>query len=114
MTQSTTQTRFQKDLFRWDGMYLHYTGRHTQSKNWDELYPNTHPGNVGVNKPEFIARFKYGSKPYKTWINFLVKNFTVEEYVHLTQYEHMGGKGMTPLAAMQLKGFVSPNRKRRG
>ena len=114
MTSTITQTRFQKDLFKWDGMYLHYTGRHTQSKNWEELYPNTHPGNVGTNKPEFIARFKYGSKPYKTWINFLVKNFTVEEYVELTQYPHLGGKGLSPLAAMELKGFISPNRKRRG
>jgi len=41
---------------------------------------------------EFIARFKYGRKPVKTWINFLVKNFTVEEYVGLIRnHEHSNG-----------------------
>tara|TARA_B100001094_G_C17556970_1_gene496500 strand:- start:63 stop:401 length:339 start_codon:yes stop_codon:yes gene_type:complete len=111
MTQFATQTKFQKDQFRWDGTYLHYMGRHTKSVNWDELYPDCHPSNVGVNKMEFIARFKYGRKPYKTWINFLVKNFTVEEYVELTKNCHMSN-GMTPLAAMKSKGFKEPNRKR--
>ena len=104
-------TAFQKDQFRWDGTYLHYMGRHTESKNWDQLYPDCHPSNVGVNKMEFIARFKYGRKPVKTWINFLVKNFTVEEYVRLIK-DHIHSNGLTPLAAMQSKGFKEPSRKR--
>tara|TARA_R100000664_G_scaffold20327_2_gene29524 strand:+ start:158 stop:430 length:273 start_codon:yes stop_codon:yes gene_type:complete len=90
MTQSTTPTYFQKEQFSWDGMYLHY----------------------GENR-DFIARFKYGRKPYKTWINFLVKNFTVEEYLGLIKNHHMMN-GLTPLAALESKGFKSPNRRRWG
>tara|TARA_R100000234_G_C4919014_1_gene143302 strand:+ start:23 stop:361 length:339 start_codon:yes stop_codon:yes gene_type:complete len=108
MTQSATGTKFQKDQFRWDGTYLHYMGRHTESKNWDELHPNCHPSLVGVNKMEFIARFKV-RKPYKTWINFLVKNFTVEEYLGLINYNNPNH--VPPLTALESKGFVPPHRK---
>ena len=89
MTQSTTPTYFQKEQFSWDGMYLTY----------------------GENR-DFIARFKYGRKPYKTWINFLVKHFTVEEY--LNRIDHKNPNHVGPLTALESKGFISPNRKRRG
>jgi hypothetical protein len=49
-------------------------------------------------QPTFIARFKYGSKPYKSWVNFLVKNFTIEEYIELS-------KQTSPMQAMEVKGF---------
>ena len=76
---NATQTPFQKDLFRWDGMYLHYEG--------------------GTPEPTFIARFKYGRKPYKRWINFICKNFTCEEWV--TEFEETHA----PLRMMQARGY---------
>jgi len=87
MAQATTPTYFQKEKFVWDGMFLTY----------------------GENR-DFIARFKYGRKPYKTWINFLTKNFTVEEY--LEKIDHKNPNHVAPLTALEAKGFVSPNRKR--
>ena len=93
-----TETRFQKDDFTWDGMYLMYRGRHTNSVNMEIARPNCHPSWIGKPQPEFIARFKYGYKPYKAWINFIVKNFTVEEYVQLE-------KDFSPRQAMESKGY---------
>jgi hypothetical protein len=76
-------TRFNKEDFTWDGMYLMYTGEHTQSKYYE--LP-CHPTRVGTPRSEFIARFKYGNyKPWKAWVNFIVKNFTVEEYLNFQQ-----------------------------
>ena len=88
MAQVTNPTYFQKEKFVWDGMFLTY----------------------GENR-DFIARFKYGRKPYKTWINFLAKNFTVEEY--LEKIDHKNPNHVAPLTALEAKGFVSPNKKRR-
>tara|TARA_R110001592_G_scaffold93713_1_gene271882 strand:+ start:461 stop:763 length:303 start_codon:yes stop_codon:yes gene_type:complete len=93
-----TETRFQKDEFTWDGMYLMYRGRHTNSVNMEIARPNCHPSWIGKPQPEFIARFKYGYKPYKAWINFIVKNFTVEEYLQLE-------KDTSPRQAMESKGY---------
>lgn len=108
LTKDKKMTAFQKDEFRWDGMYLHYTGRHENSKTFDELYPEScHPSNVGRIKPEFIARFKYGRKPYKTWINFLVKHFTVEEYLGMIEMDKEGT--LSPLDAMRSRGFKTKN-----
>ena len=92
-------TKFDRDQFTWDGMYLMYRGRHTQSVNMDEAHPNCHPSWVGKPKPEFIARFKYGPyKPWKAWVNFLVKNATVEQYLDLQKAEH-------PRGAMKTLGY---------
>ena len=57
---------------------LMYRGKHTESVNMEVARPNCHPSWHGLPKPEFIARFKYGYKPWKAWVNFLVKNVTVE------------------------------------
>ena len=91
-------TKFNKELFTWDGMYLMYEGEYVGQPTMDEVHPNCHPSWVGVGKPAFIARFKYGSKPWKTWINFLVKNFTVEEYLNLAE-------ATSPLEAVRVKGY---------
>ena len=85
------ETRFEKEEFTWDGMYLMYRGRHAGSVNVDVAHPNCHPSWVGKPKPEFIARFKYGYKPWKAWVNFLVKNATVEEYLKLEEEIHPAG-----------------------
>jgi hypothetical protein len=90
-------TRFNKEDFTWDGMYLMYTGEHTQSKYYE--LP-CHPTRVGTPRSEFIARFKYGNyKPWKAWVNFIVKNFTVEEYLKLSTDIH-------PRGAMEAKGYT--------
>jgi hypothetical protein len=94
-------TKFDKELFTWDGMYLMYNGEHTQSKYYE--LP-CHPTRVGTPRSEFIARFKYGSKPWKSWVNFLVKNFTIEEYKALSEQT-------SPMQAMEVKGF-KPRKKR--
>jgi hypothetical protein len=60
--------------------------------------PNCHPSWHGLPKPEFIARFKYGYKPWKAWVNFLVKNVTIEEYLELSETEH-------PVGAMRALGY---------
>jgi hypothetical protein len=64
----------------------------------DVAHPNCHPSWKGLPKPTFIARFKYGYKPYKSWINFLVKNVYVEQYVELADKIH-------PKPAMRALGY---------
>jgi hypothetical protein len=91
-------TNFKKDNFYFDGSFLTYNGSYEGSQNMDEFNPNCHPSWIGKMKPAFIARFKYGRKPYKTWINFLVKNATVEQYLKLAEEN-------TPLDAMRMLGF---------
>lgn len=92
-------TKFDKEQFTWDGMYLMYRGKHTGSKNMEEVNPNCHPSWIGKPNPEFIARFKYGKyKPWKAWVNFLVKNATVEQYLALSATEH-------PVGAMKALGY---------
>ena len=81
-------TRFNKENFEWDGMYLMYNGPYNGSKTMDEVHPNCHPSWVGKMKPAFIARFKYGSKPWKSWANFLVKNATIEKYIELSDHRN--------------------------
>jgi hypothetical protein len=92
-------TAFTKDNFNFDGMYLMYGGDYEGSKTMDEVHPDCHPSWVGKTKPAFIARFKYGRKNWKAWVNFLVKNATVEKYLKL-ESEH------TPVEAMRLLGFT--------
>lgn len=91
-------TAFNKEDFTWDGMYLMYRGRHTKSVNMEVARPNCHPSWIGQPKPEFIARFKYGYKPWKAWVNFLVKNVTVEQYLELAEEIH-------PAPAMKALGY---------
>tara|TARA_R110000796_G_scaffold228191_2_gene345182 strand:- start:19 stop:309 length:291 start_codon:yes stop_codon:yes gene_type:complete len=92
-------TAFTKEDFTWDGMYLMYRGEYVGAQNMDEIHPNCHPSWVGKMNPAFIARFKYGYKPYKTWINFLVKNVTVERYLELAEKIH-------PVPAMRELGYT--------
>jgi hypothetical protein len=92
-------TAFIKEEFVWDGMYLMYRGAHENSRNMEDVHPDCHPSWVGKPKPEFIARFKYGKyKPWKAWVNFLVKNVSVEEYVALE-------KASSPVKAMRELGY---------
>ena len=96
-------TRFDKEAFAFDGMYLMYNGPYEGSQTMDEVNPDCHPSWVGKQKPAFIARFKQGSKPWKSWVNFLVKNAHVEIYLKLAEE-------FTPLEAMKMLGF-KPRKK---
>jgi len=73
-------------------------------KQWMKFNPNCHPSWVGKMKPAFIARFKYGCKPWKSWVNFLVKNSHVELYLKLSEE-------FTPAEAMSMLGFKPRKRK---
>lgn len=97
-------TNFTKENFTFDGMYLMYEGDQGElTKYYTEP---CHPTRLGTAKSAFIARFKYGNKPWKTWINFMVKNFTVEEYLEGL------ANGATPVGLMQGKGFLEPALKK--
>jgi hypothetical protein len=75
-------TKFNKELFNFDGMYLTY----------------------GADR-RFVARFKRsGMGSFKS---FLIKNFTVEQYFYFTEtLRH------PPLTVLELKGYVSPAMKK--
>ena len=82
MTQTTFENQaptfiFHKELFSYSGGYLMY-------------------GN-NLNDQVVIARFKY-TKNWRTWVNFLVKNFTVAEYLQAADET-------SPREAIESKGF---------
>jgi hypothetical protein len=86
-------TAFDKEKFSWDGMYLMYGGDQGKyTVRYGEDGRECHPSRVGMIKPMFIARFKYGSKPWRTYRNTFASRFTVEQVVE------MYAEGMTPLA----------------
>lgn len=59
------------------------------------------------DRREFVARFKYGAKGGAgSFITFLIKNFTVEEYFGRLK------AGETPLAVAESKGYMLPHIKR--
>lgn len=70
-------TKFVKEGFTYDGLFLMYEGN-------------------------FIARFKRGGMG--KFKSFLVKNFTVEEYLKLVNEFNMA-----PITALETKGYVSAN-----
>lgn len=57
----------------------------------------------------FVARFKYGKAGSyaKHFVNFLVKNFSVEEY-----FTKLNDSSNTPLGILKAKGYVTPQEKR--
>lgn len=71
-------TKFIKDQFNFDGMYLTY----------------------GADR-RFVARFKRGGMG--SFKSFLIKHFTVEQYFYFTEtLRH------PPLTVLELKGYESP------
>ena len=70
---------FHKELFTYSGGYLMY--------------------GHNLNDQVFIARFKWGPKNYRKWINFLCKKFTVESYLQ-------EAKKTSPREAVEARGFV--------
>jgi hypothetical protein len=59
-----------------------------------------------MERPVFVARFKYNKSDKPSFVRFLVQNMTVEEYNDLTIKQ-----GWAPLQALALKGYVPPSRK---
>jgi hypothetical protein len=78
-------TKFIKDKFYINGMYVVY--------NID-------------GKSKFVASFKYQPRTKNTFITFLVKNFTVEEY-----FTRMDA-GEAPLTIVMSKGYLPPQIKK--
>ena len=62
------------------------------------------PGMYAVYNTRFVARFKRGGRA--SFISFLCKNFTTEEYFALLE------SGQTPLKILQSKGYVAPRIKK--
>ena len=92
-------TAFVKEDFVWDGSYSCIEVDTRVCKHGSCIDLNCHPSWVGKPKPEFIARFKYGPyKPWKAWVNFLVKYVSVERYVALE-------KASSPVQAMRQLGY---------
>ena len=58
----------------------------------------------GTNK--FIARFKYAKGSKASFLTFLTKNFTVDEYFGRL------AKGESPLPILQSKGYIQPHIKK--
>tara|TARA_Y100000356_G_C11038480_1_gene172188 strand:- start:21 stop:407 length:387 start_codon:yes stop_codon:yes gene_type:complete len=81
----TTTKTFIKENFSYSGGYLTYDD--------------------GVDR-HFIARFKYVPKSSATkFMNFLIKNFTCEEYLERADQE-------APLKILESKGYCSPEMAR--
>ena len=63
-------------------------------------------GEYAMYQGKFVARFKYARGSRGSFITFLCKNFTVEEYFARID------TGESPLNILQSKGYMSPNVKK--
>ena len=73
--------QFIKEQFSIDREYVHYNGK-------------------------FVARFKYKPGSKKSFIAFLIKNFTVEQYFAAME------SGLAPLQILNAKGYIQPHIKK--
>jgi len=80
-------TRFSKENFHFDGMYLVYGSGQ---------YPKQY---------RFVARFKHCKRDRASFVKFLIANFTVEEYFNAMS-------DTTPVVILESKGWVSPTIKK--
>ena len=55
---------------------------------------------------KFVARFKYAKGSKASFLTFLTKNFTVDEYFGRL------AKGESPLPILQSKGYIQPHIKK--
>lgn len=58
------------------------------------------------DRRKFVARFKYAKNGRASFITFLIKNFTVEEY-----FARLAA-GEAPLAVLESKGYLLPHIKK--
>jgi hypothetical protein len=73
-------TKFVKGMFQINGDFITYCD--------------------GTNTKKVVARFKYAKSSQASFISFLIKNFTVEEYFTRLKTEY------SPLAILQSKGYM--------
>ena len=78
-------TNFNKDNFKFDGMYLNY---------------------VVDGESKFVARFKHDAAEHKVFANFIRKHFTVEEYFKAME------AGFTPSDIAEARGYASGHPRR--
>jgi hypothetical protein len=62
-------------------------------------------GEYAMYNGRFVARFKRGGRA--SFLSFLVKNFTVEEY-----FQKLEGEKMAPLTILESKGYLLPHIKK--
>ena len=74
-------TQFVKEQFAIDREYVHYNGK-------------------------FVARFKHKPGSKASFVAFLIKNFTVEEYFAARE------SGLAPLQIVESKGYILPHIKK--
>ena len=74
---------------------------------FDKANFNFHGGYLTYGTEErFVARFKRNPSKRNKFINFLTKNFTVEEYFFLLE-----DKDVSPLKILNAKGYISVTKK---
>lgn len=61
---------------------------------------------AGGERSKFVARFKYVKSTKSSFISFLIKNFTVEEYFGRLETNE------APLTILESKGYIPPHIKR--
>ena len=62
-------------------------------------------GILHCRSSQFVARFKYGKGTKASFLTFLIKNFTQEEYFSGL------ANGETPLGMLQAKGYAPRTRR---
>jgi len=102
-------TQFVKENFIKSGDYLMYAGPFEGQKTYREaLGPDReiHPTRENMPMEAFIARFKYQRGGMASFQNFLIKNFTVEEYISRQE------AGEAPMQIAESKGYLLPHIKK--
>lgn len=61
---------------------------------------------AGGERGKFVARFKYVKSNKTSFLSFLIKNFTVEEYFGCLETNE------APLTILESKGYIPPHIKR--
>lgn len=64
------------------------------------------PGGYVMYQGKFVARFKYNQSERGSFLTFLCKNFTVEEYFSRLE------AGESPLKILESKGYLLPHIKK--
>ena len=101
-------TAFNKDDFIFYGGYLTYHGEYNGQPVY-EAGKHTHPTRVGKGKPLVIVRFKYGRKPWKSWVNWMVKNMTVETFAEQAKNPEISSGQILYNAGCRSSRVLGPN-----
>jgi len=77
-------TKFEKEMFQYNGGFLMYAGAYEGQPTYGEVYgaDKCHPSRIDMPKELFVARFKYSKAPITKakFLKELIKNHTVEGY----------------------------------